>query len=93
MMDGGNRASASPVYQYFVSQAQKLSPDYLSMITPSRWFAGGKGLDDFRSEMLSDTRIRRIVDYADSSYCFPGVDIAGGVNYFCGIQNTMVYAR
>ena len=82
MMDGGNRASASPVYQYFVSQAQKLSPSYLSMITPSRWFAGGKGLDDFRSEMLSDTRIRCIIDYADSSYCFPGVDIAGGVNYF-----------
>lgn len=82
MMDGGNRNSASPVYQYFVTQAKKISPEYLSMITPSRWFAGGKGLDDFRNEMLKDSSIKKIVDYVDSNGCFKGVDIAGGVNYF-----------
>ena len=82
IMDGGNRNSASPVYQYFVMQAKKISPEYLSMITPSRWFAGGKGLDDFRNEMLKDSRIKKIVDYVDSNGCFKGVDIAGGVNYF-----------
>ena len=81
-MDGGNRASASPIYQHFISAAISLQPQYISMITPSRWFAGGKGLDEFRANMLSDERMERIVDYADSSVCFKGVDIAGGVNYF-----------
>ncbi len=80
--DGGNRNSSTPVYQYFVEQAKVLRPSYISMITPSRWFAGGKGLDDFRGNMLSDERLRKIVDYTDSTVCFSGVDIAGGVSYF-----------
>lgn len=82
IMDEGNRNSATPVYQHFVLQSKKLNPDYLSMITPSRWFAGGKGLDSFRESMLSDTRIKKITDYTDSTVCFQGVDIAGGINYF-----------
>lgn len=86
-MDGGNRNSSSPVYQFFVTQAKKIESNYISMITPSRWFAGGKGLDDFRSEMLNDKRIIKIIDYFDSNECFKGVDIAGGVNYFLWNKN------
>lgn len=81
-MDGGNRNSSSPIYQYFVTQAKNILPDYISMITPSRWFAGGKGLDEYRENMLADVRIRKIVDYVDSTECFKGVDIAGGISYF-----------
>ncbi|MDY0094927.1 MAG: Eco57I restriction-modification methylase domain-containing protein [Candidatus Vecturithrix sp.] len=80
--DGGFGRSASPVYHKFVKQAKKLNPRYLTMIIPARWFAGGKGLDDFRSEMLNDNRIRKIVDFENSSEVFPGVDIAGGVCFF-----------
>ena len=79
LSDGGFGKSASPIYQKFVQQAKKLNPPYLTMIVPSRWFGGGKGLDEFRSEMLNDDRIRTIVDHEDATEVFPGVDLAGGV--------------
>jgi site-specific DNA-methyltransferase (adenine-specific) len=82
LSDGGFGRSASPIYDRFVHQAKKLNPRFLSMIIPSRWFGGGKGLDDFRAEMLNDAHIRKIVDFEDANEVFPGVDIAGGICYF-----------
>jgi site-specific DNA-methyltransferase (adenine-specific) len=82
LSDGGFGRSASPIFNKFVQQAIKLHPRYLTMIIPSRWFGGGKGLDEFRGEMLNDGRIRKIVDFEDSSDVFPGVSVAGGICYF-----------
>ena len=80
--DGGNGVSAAPIFQHFVQQAKKLNPYYLSMIIPARWYAGGKGLNEFREMMINDNHISKIVDYESSKECFDGVNIAGGVCYF-----------
>lgn len=73
---------AMPIYQQFVKAAKSLDPRFLVMVTPSRWFAGGRGLDEYRSEMLADKRIRRLVDFPDAAEAFPGTQIKGGVSYF-----------
>lgn len=83
MSDGGGEgSSATPIYDKFVSRAIKLNPRYLSMIIPARWYSGGKGLDNFRDEMLHDKRLCVIHDFPETSDCFPGINIRGGVCYF-----------
>ena len=80
--DGGYGTSAAPIYNKFVDQAKKLDPRLLTMIIPARWFAGGKGLDEFRESMLTDNRLRSIDDYLSASDVFPGIGLKGGVCYF-----------
>ena len=69
------------IFDKFIDLSININPSYISMIFPSRWFNGGRGLDDFRARMLNDTRIRKIRDFIDAKDAFPTADIAGGVNY------------
>lgn len=83
IMDGGGTgSSATPIYNKFVDLAKLLNPNNVSMIIPAKWYTGGKGLDDFRANMLNDKQLIKLFDYEDSRDCFPTVDIAGGVCYF-----------
>ncbi|WP_085449751.1 Eco57I restriction-modification methylase domain-containing protein [Halalkalibacter krulwichiae] len=78
LMDGGTKTSASPIYNKFVESSKALNPKYISMVTPARWYVGGKGLDSFRTSMLNDNHITRLIDFPNSNDVFPTVDIAGG---------------
>lgn len=83
IMDGGGAGtSAATLYHYFVDISRNINPNFISVIIPSRWFAGGKGLDSFRESMLSDKRIEKIVDFPNPKDCFPNANISGGVCYF-----------
>lgn len=77
--DGGANASATPTYHYFVELAKKLKPNNISLIMPSRWYSGGKGLDKFRDEMLNDIHIRELFDFPNPDEVFPNTNIRGGV--------------
>ncbi len=79
--DGAGR-QAKPIYNLFVSEAKNITPKSISLITPSRWFSGGMGLDRFRNEMLNDKRIKAMVDYTNAKDVFPNTSISGGVNFF-----------
>ena len=87
VMDGGNSASALPIYHKFVEIGKKLSPTYLSLIIPARWYAGGRNLDDFRNIMLNDKHLRLLVDFPNGKDCFPSAFIAGGICYFLWVKN------
>lgn len=82
VMDGGAQASATPVYNLFVDISKKMAPRYVSMIMPARWYAGGRGLDDFRTSMLNDKCIKRLDDFTNPELVFPGTNIRGGICYF-----------
>jgi Eco57I restriction-modification methylase len=82
LSDGGYGTSAAPIYQHFVEKALEIDPRYAVFVTPSRWFAGGKGLDDYRKQMLGDHRMRSIVDFPKLYEAFPGVKIRCGISYF-----------
>lgn len=87
VMDGGAGVSAIPVYNRFVDLAKKANPHYISMIMPAKWYNAGRGLEQFRSDMLNDKSISKLYDYVDPHDCFPTVDVAGGVCYFLRDNN------
>lgn len=92
--DGGGRDSAAiPLYHKFIENSKKLNPRFISMIIPARWYAGGRGLDDFRADMLSDNRMTVLHDYPETKDCFPGLNIRGGICYFCGVKTITVNVK
>lgn len=85
--DGGAQSSAKPIYNNFVTSAKMINPNYISMIMPSRWYSGGKGLDDFRNEMLNDKCIAILHDFLNPEEVFPNTNIRGGICFFVWDKN------
>ncbi len=81
---GSGGSNDAPVYQEFASLAQNISPDYISLIIPSRWFSGGREnlLGEFRSAMLGNRHVREMHVFTDSQDIFPTVEIKGGLCYY-----------
>lgn len=82
MKGGAGGTSDSSIYHLFVEQAMRLEPQYVSMVLPARWVAGGRGMDDFRDTILGGQHLRELVDYPASAEVFPGVEIKAGICYF-----------
>ena len=80
--DGGAQASARPIYHKFVEITNQLSTNLATLIIPTRWYAGGKGLDQFRGHMLANTHISQLHDFMNPETVFPGTNNRGGVCYF-----------
>lgn len=80
--DGGAGASAKPIYNQFVNVSKEVGSTYLCIIMPSRWMAGGKGLDEFRNAMLNDKHIAELHDFMHPEDVFPNTNNRGGVCYF-----------
>ena len=99
VMNDGAGASASPVYNFFVDISKRLSPQHMSLIMPARWFAGGRGVDEFRKTMLADSQLSIIHDFTDAKVCFSNVEIKGGIMYFrwdkgyCGDCHVVSHAQ
>lgn len=86
-MDGGAQASAKPIYNVFVDIDKKIEPHYISMIMPTRWYSGGKGLDEFRESMIHDKRLAVLHDFLNPDEIFPNTNIRGGICYFLWDKN------
>ncbi len=87
MKGGAGGSSDSSIYHLFIQQAFKLEPRYAAFVTPSRWMVGGRGLDEFRVQMLNQGHIRSLTDFPNSADAFPGVQIKGGICYFLWDQS------
>jgi len=85
--DGGAQASAKPIYHQFVQKSKQLNPTYISMIMPTRWYAGGKGLDEFRDQMLHDTHLSQLHDFLKPDILFPDINLRGGICFFLMDKN------
>ena len=81
---------ATAIYSKFVEHGMKISNECTSFIIPSRWYASGRGLDSFRNMMLTEHKLKKLVDYEDAKKVFPTTQIAGGVCYFLADKNNNI---
>lgn len=81
---GINKAFSSAIYPTFIEVARMLKPQYISLITPSRWMTGtGQGISEsWVSELITSKHFIDIQDFYDSTECFKDVELKGGVSYF-----------
>lgn len=81
---GSGGTNDAPIFQHFCNVASALKPSNVSMIIPSKWFAGGRDslLGEFRTTMLTSGHVKKLVAFTSSRELFPSVEIKGGICYF-----------
>ena len=79
-----NSAFASALYPAFIDLSMNISPNYISLITPSRWMTKqGQGIsDEWVNKMIQSNNFISVHDYPNANDCFENVEIKGGINYF-----------
>ena len=82
-----NQNRNAPIYHKFIQVAMMLPTNYISMISPARWYFNNILLGDFSEKFVSDTHISYLHDYADATEIFPTVEIKSGVCYFLWDRN------
>lgn len=81
---GSGGTNDAPIYQHFCILANTISSRFTSVITPSRWFSGGREnlLGGFRRHMLTCGHLKQLFAYTNARDIFNNVEIKGGICYY-----------
>ncbi len=84
-IEGGSGGSNdAPIYQLFATFAENLKANCISLIMPSRWFAAGREnlLGEFRSRMINNSSLEKLIVFSNATDIFTNVEIKGGICYY-----------
>lgn len=80
--ENDNQNRNTPIYHKFVQLAKDISPQYITLITPARWYSENILLGNFPETFMSDHHLCYLHDFINCNDIFENVEIKSGVCYF-----------